>query len=1459
MLISQLVTANENLTLVNDVQLSWYPDKHGPPTNEELAGAFMWTSEKVADQNSLSSLDWLDLLRLSFLAEKPTNRFVMVATYGRGKSHLALALANYFGQPAQSPIVAELLQNIERAAPERGASFRDFKARRGAFLVVRISGDDAGSLNEQFLRGLERALSEHPAIAQSTTGTTLPFWYARAEQVLGELSDAEAEAANDALAAHQMDLPRLLEQVQARAAVFEGLNVHDLCVDAVRAAKRVEPSFGGEVSLQEAVLWACDTFCSVDPEEGKPCGGLVVLFDEFARFIEKYARNPRGDSLQKLLNGVQDRPGLAAFLALSQREPGHVAKDVAEGLNPQRLSDLQTQLGRLPQDDQHALHTSLENVLSKYLQQDATRWDAQMQGAAWSAAIESATDDVMSLFPTRYDGGARWSVENVQAIITEGCFPLHPLTTALLSDLQFQSQTQGARSIMTFLRDVLRDKHAEPVEKNGRPNWAWATDIVRIFGDMVNGASGSEHGQFQNALGRVGNEATEVQVSVLRAILLHDVGKLKPRAAGGFVPLISMLSGFEEGECRSALEEMANAGHLRYDDMSKRWLFPPAGEDDRPVEREVERRVQNHALDAATLLKLRDEWGATLLAPHKADGFNLEWGNADDWAAAPLLFTRETFTPVNLRKSIEKPATDMFKGLSLPPRGYAVHLLALHDDDIEWARQNAAQVLDEALRGQSTPPPVVVCLPSEAMPSLPRLILQRRALAAFSNGERRDYGANAVKSVEERYDKQLALAIEKLLKGASTFEVPQPYRAHVSSAFAGAILSGPNLSLALRECYNQAYASRPPALLPQYSAGKSSQFRTGVKAVAEQLTKNAVGSLEADMKGGPGRDLVFSGARPLVLHWTLLAGQGYGVQAPAGRAKAGWEVLDKAFAQGKGAVPLSRVIEKLLSAPYGYDAPGLTILLCAWYGLNSRLLSVTSNSAPHSMEAYWGQLNRPWDFLCMLSQRGVAWSRQDIGKDERQANDIIERVQQNQPIAPAQAKADAESLEAFAGDDRQTNAPLREQAAQVALRLRGDMDTASRYDAQAGEIESKIEGVRRVLEVSGLLKRIGELPTPGLVPPSQMEASKLEERARAKMERLVEDECAQWEKLKQLTDFKHHQEQLREVEADLRKTHNQALQDRVKQAQVALEARKGDLEARGHDAATVADVASMQHLSTLKAWREALLRLDQMSPRAEETRDLIQAARSGLQSKIDKRVAWVDGLGARLEELKSSAEAQAVRDDIPLRRGQLEGTLEDERAQAAWGRAGRLLSTWEALAQLQRRVASADREGPAALDAVESRLGEIEGAGDESFNGAARNALGALRREMAGARAQGLEQARRRLANHAEALRHGGDAHALSRALNVVPPWLDEAGRGEWRALQQAVQARVDEDHVGVIVSRFRSLRDPSQRAACLSQLQEAQREIEAQGNGGSTDSSGNSSSNGHSSLAASESSGRAE
>ena len=465
--IGDLVSVDNQAEFRNDVQLDAFDNGK---QNLALLRSYLFSSATpTGPRSALKSISSVGLLQevVDIFLDGRENRLVAIANYGHGKSHLALALANFFSRPHDSEEAKILQEKISNALndPARAARLRDFKEGHGEFLVVRLRGDIMRSLREQFLNGLEHALNEHPA----TKGQKLPFWYDVAEHLLRDLGSEDRRTADAFLEPYHRDVGLLARQVRERR------DVYDICVNLFSTLHGVRPDLGGAVSLSDAISWAARSFCG----SGKPLGGMLILFDEFSAYIQRYAQRGAAGDLQDLLNGVDNQRGKAVFLAFGQHDPLTVA-DNAQVQGHVRDS-LKRELTRLPR--KYVLYSLMESVIDAYLHQSAGQWQAFTHKNKIDTSLFVANDVAYDYFKNWYGHELHWAFDKMRQTVTDGCFPLHPLTTAFLCNVKLQTADEVGtpRTVLGFVFEELNARKDEPALIADRINWVLPVDLVDYF------------------------------------------------------------------------------------------------------------------------------------------------------------------------------------------------------------------------------------------------------------------------------------------------------------------------------------------------------------------------------------------------------------------------------------------------------------------------------------------------------------------------------------------------------------------------------------------------------------------------------------------------------------------------------------------------------------------------------------------------------------------------------------------------------------------------------------------------------------------------------------------------------------------------------------------------------------------------------------------------------------------
>jgi Uncharacterized protein involved in chromosome partitioning len=1417
MLIQEIVHYNSRIAGLNDVQLGWYPHS---PFNADLAERYQFTAN--AEPEKKSSVDVLIAVRDALL-NAGESRFVVQATYGHGKTHFALALANFFGKGPDSGEVTNILANIRHAAgDEKTHGIAEFKKARGKFLVVRLDGTAPSSLPAQFVTALTTALHENA----ETEKAHLPFWSEKAIAFLDRLAGDALREANTFLEAHGQDVPSLKAAVKTNEPA-----IHDRCSELFRHLHGVAPDFGGEVDVQKAVESAVDDFCG----EGKPYAGLIVLFDEFAVFVEEYATHARRGNraaLQKLLDGINSRRGKAAFLAFSQFDPDQVAERVFTragrgilGEEEQRgLDDLKRELNRLPPGNRFRLHSSLEMVLDSYLDQDPTRF-AQVRAKA-PDALAMAADLTVQLLPTRYDLRNGWGPERVDQVLTEGCFPLHPVTTGLLCTLQLQQGTV-VRSVLGFVRKVLeehggeevlttRGPRAEPV-----PNWVHAAALVDWFGDAITGdLTGQAFSQYQAAVQNAGPALPAVQADTLKAILLQTVAALKPTGQDerAYARLVAVLTGHSEAECDAALRELAARLIIDRDVLKPLYrFFPPGGGTKiKDLDNEVQRRVGSPKLEAADCMRLNETWQkngrlapipvAPLPAMHDAD-----------YAAQRWILPRTMCNAANLKRLAQACRIER-AGIRLR-RGVVIYALAQTEEELRRLRENADTLLQEAF-GTDLCLPVILAIPSEPRPNLLLHALKERTLAEMPQHEQNQFGSEAISAARAKYEEAVVQELNLLMSGLE-LHVPPAFRA-VARAAEIASSSQTRLRILLEECYKYAYTGLVPGFKGNLPAS-TPRLKAAVKEIANLLLFQSK-LTEPDRR-------VNAIANDIYLHylrdgrpesWTLISVSNHLQEPTQPKVKKGWAHLDDAFAPEKQRVSVKDALLPLLQPPFGYDLNHLTLLFCAWFARNRDQIKIYEAGLPRSIGDFQPDIEKHQliDALCYL-RTDVRIERTDRDAEARRVRVLLDHVRQNR-LSAEDARKTIADLRAIAGQ-AELDSTVAGDAERLADLLAQNLKELTTYETIEQDILSALDAPRSTPhDVARLYKRISTLPALSHIQRgSALSEEQLRARITQKLEARVLERCRTLANLQQLEDFKEQDRELEEL-AQLAVEHgNASLRTHVVTARRELEKAKKAREDERKDAELREYLRGLRHQSfdamSIKNLRNLATELESCRPVTPLVQAELGSLRDAVQCALSDLETFAEGMTARLDAIDTPAALEVFRAQLNRQASRYDGSPEEALLAAATERAEGIAGAFAAL----QRASVPTVTSPEEADALIRGLEEARIQFTPHFSPPQADLFA---KAVARVRSLSDGEAQRAIAALEELERRAAADHTnlsdLQRRLEVPLPFLPENQRPRLVALRAQIRERIDADEIEAIVARFLALSSPEHRQHCLARLQ---------------------------------------
>jgi len=1389
--IRDLVHLDEQAEFVSDVQLDYYDV---PVKNRQLLKNYLFTTVSAVDSRKevrrVSSLKVLEDVIDTFLIDGRENRYVLIADYGHGKTHFALALANFFSKPIDSEEIDILQKKIRHACsqPARAKKFQDFKESRGEFLVVRLRGDKSRSLKSQFLEGLEKALREH----EGTKDATLPFWFSEAEKFFNGLSGEDRDRANIFLAQHDMDVALLFQYLREKRS-----SVYDVCIETVRYLRGVRPDFGSEISLSESIDWAVEHFCG----DGKPYGGILVLFDEFSLFVENYAERRESGYLQDLLNGIAKHRGRTVFLAFAQHDPVTLAERLV--INGQKRNSLLKELTRLRR--RYQLYSVLESVIDAYLKQNEERWRAISQDARLKGPLFRAGNMAWEHFSKRYERELHWDFSQFQETVTKGCYPLHPLTTALLCNIRLSAVPGNPRNVLGFVFEQLSRKGNEQVVEEGTLNWVVPAELVDYFGERL---AGDYFVSYRNAVQTMGSDITDEEQAVLKALLLQNLAGIK---ATGYdqLELLAEMSGLDLDDLKPTLKSLIDLNAIRRLPFRKEYSFWAASANPQVLEHTVQKYLDDFRWDWNMLLRMNQDPKI-----QSQIGITVSWGYPADWAAEEFVFTEDQFTVDNLKQLVKR--YEIERGtVRAAARGYVLWLLARNEEEMKKYHLEAARILKEAFPGEH-PPAVTLVLPEKPTPQLLKAYQRKWALRKFTQSDREEVGFEMFSTEINSVDLDIMRGLTKL-KGesqnytsiprpADSVVVPQPYQTPIRS------LRQFTLTTIIKELYQVVYPYRPPEFFTQYKL-TSTKLRDVVKSVAGMLIQNNRTALAGYLPTkSMANDMV---SRFLINQWQMLTSD-YTIRVPgdAGVRRA-WQTLDEYFNPDGTSQLICPALEDLFNLPYGYDYHTLLLLFAAWYGYHHPdiQLSMAGRRVGHQ------------ELVKLLKDRGgkTFYERvcaQNFAIARRRPEEIEEEVRQIIGIAQTgglgkdEATDYAQTLWEFAKGERGSE-QLREEARETAEALDEAVQLAEAYDRGSDDILKVIFGSQTIDEIAEANKQLKELPRATLVQPRGKELKELQSLLQRRLNEVTQTICERYSQLRSLEDYSHFRRALLREQKRLQRF--PALHDCVRKAIDKLEENKKRLEREAEEEPIRAKVRAMSVRAPLQQLYEYRDELRKMSGFSEPTMSLIQEKFSHIEVEIDRlEKAAIDHI-SNLDSVQSLQQSRTWRDHLLQIKSRYENTEWEQKFTEALAKGDRIIQFFEDLREISRQTA----HSPADVDALKVQLDALAMKFSQVLNPARKEKLDETKSQL-----DRFVQVERRLAQEKlEKIQVGfemdGNPYTLLRELQTIPAFLPEPDRPKWEELRQKVQDKIEQDVQLKIENQFLRIRDRRRREAIVQRLQQ--------------------------------------
>ncbi|MEH2197605.1 hypothetical protein [Nostoc sp.] len=577
MLLNQLVEINEKGSVASSVNFGMIDDSE---KNLSLCESFIFNYDPAKPESSTVGI--LDAVRRSYHSANQPNIHLMIQQYGKGKSHFAIAIANFFQKSFHSQEVQGILSQVEKATSGKSQAVVEglklFKQnQRHQHLVICLSGDTGGDIRKQFLQQLIKSLEVEgiqDSLAQHICSEPLrylenlnPENRAKAEKYLQSIGNPDSDL-NSLIRLLRENNSGVISTVKKLAFHITGFT----------------PDFTADVNIQAILEDLITNHCTGHNAHFQ---GILILFDELNQYLKAWAADDigaGGAALQNITNICENYKGKIALLSFTQIHPGQ-----GVGISANVISEYQKIATRLAPKDGTTYNpaSSLELVIENLLlpknnaiwQTFRSKWDNTLRREA-----ETAFERRIKIY--REKG---WSFQEFYTHLSEGCFPLHPLTAYLLCNLDFTQDRTAIQFIKGYVKNFIA---TQPVENAGKPNYIYPIALVDTF--LENFSNYPVYTQYKKAVDLVLGADDTDELIAIKALFLYEASgeKLTKPDREDHQEILLALTGLSKSKLQVALDKLEKERDLIYHRPEVKLYRFWEGINPKGIQEEIEEKIK---------------------------------------------------------------------------------------------------------------------------------------------------------------------------------------------------------------------------------------------------------------------------------------------------------------------------------------------------------------------------------------------------------------------------------------------------------------------------------------------------------------------------------------------------------------------------------------------------------------------------------------------------------------------------------------------------------------------------------------------------------------------------------------------------------------------------------------------------------------------------------------------------
>lgn len=552
MKIGDIISFRKDLYFEGAVQADWF---YSPAKSTKVAENFVFHGKDYfgvdKKAKSIDTISLLQILSRKLTDETENPLSLVIADYGTGKSHFAVTLAQLFsGSTYMSETYRTIINNIRKidevSAKEIGSASSDRN-----FVLV-INGMRDFNLHYEILRAAQRSLqlyglSDEKLHALNRTLETASLFFER--NCESQLPLFEESAFNHGWTETGSELIKKI-----RAQILTDDTAFDVINTVYTQVTGREISWDEGISARSILEMLLKECCGINGQFDH----IIILFDEFGRYLE-YASSAdagkSGDSaLQQIFEVAQDADGALQVINFIQSDIKTYLVRVDQTRNISRY------IGRYDQSDKYHVSSNLETVFANLI--DRNDKDAFTHIIVkWQRDAEEQWESIYSLMNKWLSLTGVWgNYELFRRVIVEGVYPMHPLSTFMLTQLSDYLQNRSSMTLINQYITEISDKDSGDGIPLVLPEELMRGDLYQeMLASETSGKQLSQHCiRFDNIIRKHGDKLSESSIAVLRANLIARILKFKTKDYEDVKAALMLCSGLTREDLDGELQLLEN-------------------------------------------------------------------------------------------------------------------------------------------------------------------------------------------------------------------------------------------------------------------------------------------------------------------------------------------------------------------------------------------------------------------------------------------------------------------------------------------------------------------------------------------------------------------------------------------------------------------------------------------------------------------------------------------------------------------------------------------------------------------------------------------------------------------------------------------------------------------------------------------------------------------------------------